>query len=243
MVSLLGSEKVRDMRELKFVNGEFYHIFDRGVDKRRIFDTDDDFLRFRDSLFLFNDANYAHSGDPFDKLVRLEAPDLYDSIRDPLLRIISYTLLPNHFHLYVQQLKDGGIPEFFHKVKKAYSWSYNRRNNRTGALFEGKYKARHINNEAYFRHIVPYIHLNVLDLTGDDWRGGKVRDWNSSLHFMDVYRWSSHTVFMGQDQDYPVIDPGAIQNFYRSPEEYITHLRDWSTRDASIHLESHLATE
>ena len=244
--SLLGSEKSvarsLNMRDLQFENNKYYHIYDRGVDKRKIFLSDYDYSRFCDSLFLFNDSNYQHSGVPIDKVVKLTAPDLYASERDPLINMIAYTLIPNHFHFFVEQLQDQGISKFLHKVKKAYSWVFNKRNDRSGALFEGNFKATQIKSEAHFKHMIPYTHLNVLDLTDHDWKSGSVENWSAALRFMDEYKWSSHGIYCDKEQEYPIVDQEVVSRFYSSKEDYLEHVCAWSTREMKDLL-SQLATQ
>lgn len=220
------------MREIEFINNEYYHIYDRGVDKRSIFFDEFDHALFCEYLYLFNDENFYHSGDPIDKVVKLNAPELYGGERDPLVEIISYNLLNNHFHFFIKQLKDGGISKLLHKIKKAYSWKFNKRQKRVGTLFEGRFKAKHIDNEAYFKHIIRYIHLNSLDSTKHGWRGGDVKDWDDALKVLNQHKWSSHNAYMGKQQDLPIILPETISSFYSSPEEYVQSLKEWSLRES-----------
>jgi putative transposase len=228
------------MREIEFVDGEYYHIYNRGVDKRQIFLDDADRDRFCQSMFLFNDATYFDHGDPFDKIVRLSGYEMFDHEREPFVRILAYTLLPNHYHLLVEQLSKDGISKFFHKLNKGYSRYFNLRHERSGTLFEDRFKAKHLDSEAYANHLIPYIHLNILDLGAHDWRGGVVADWEGALKEMDTYEWSSHRCYRGIAQLFPLVDLSQRSTFSVSAGEYDEYLRQWSTRYDVGEIESEL---
>ncbi len=230
------------MREISFVNGEYYHVYLRGVDKRRIFDCSGDYQRFVESLYLFNDSKYRHSGDPFEKIAKITGHHLFDIDREQFVSIVSWTLLPNHYHFLLRQEQDGGISKFLHKVNKAYSWSYNHANDRKGTMFEGRFYAKHINNEAYFEYIILYIHLNILDLTGHSWRDGIVTNWFDALNMMDHYPWSSHTFFRGFGQTLPIVNAELANKMFRSTHDYTQALQLWSVRNSYPELIEDIAT-
>jgi|SRR3989344_477927 len=144
------------MRRIEFANGEFYHIYNRGVDHRQITLNQDDSNRFIESLRLFNTAS------PLGGIYEasfLEQSNLL-KFKDPLVDIISYCLNPNHFHLCLCQRRKNGISEFLKNVSGGYSRYFNKTHKRTGALFEGRYKIKHISNNNYLLHINSYINLN-----------------------------------------------------------------------------------
>lgn len=143
------------MRKIRFTNGEFYHAYNRGVEKRTIFTQESDFDRFIQSMQEFNsiepiDSIYACSfGDEKRKRRRL-----------PLVNLICYCLNPNHYHLMMEQLVDGGISEFMKRLGGGYTNYFNNKYNRAGVLFQGKFKANHINSNEYLLHVSTYINLN-----------------------------------------------------------------------------------
>ncbi|PCI19570.1 hypothetical protein COB64_03430 [Candidatus Wolfebacteria bacterium] len=142
------------MRKVPFVQGEFYHIYNRGVDKRNIFQDQKDLKRFIQSMKEFNTVEpigsiYANS---FDK----------DQLRRPtskLVNFICYCLNPNHFHFILEQLEDNGISEFMKRLG-GYTKYFNERYKRSGTLFQGKFKSKHINDDNYLLHLSAYINLN-----------------------------------------------------------------------------------
>ncbi len=144
------------MRAVQFVNREYYHIYNRGVDHRPLvidrFDSD----RFVDSMRLFNTANLV--GSVYEASFKEDAKLLkYDK---PLVDIIAYCLNPNHFHMCLMQRREKGISEFMKRLAGGYSYYFNNRHNRTGTLFEGPFKAKHVKDNDYLVHLCSYIGLN-----------------------------------------------------------------------------------
>lgn len=224
------------MRDLEFVNGEFYHIYNRGTDKRPIFLNPEDNERFLESLHLFNDRRYAAPRTQLQKVEALSMSEHFDFEREHFVEPCAYTLIPNHFHLLVRQLIDGGISRLMQKLEMGYSKYLNLKIDRAGTLYESPFKAIHVSNEAHLVHLPVYIHLNILDAFGFPWRDGLVENWEEALPLMDSYRWSSHGAYVGRDQHLPIVTPDTIRNFYDSPEEYISHIRGWSERSIEEHL-------
>lgn len=105
-------------KNIPLVTGEKYHIFNRGVDKRDVFLDQYDYLRFYQSLAFFNTieptVNY-----------RLAKSSYTKQNEKKLVNIEAYSLLPNHFHLIVEQIVDGGISEFLKRVSGGYTSYFN----------------------------------------------------------------------------------------------------------------------
>jgi len=77
-----------------------------------------------------------------------------------LVEIVAYCLNPNHFHLILKQNKDGGVSEFMKRLGEGYTWYFNNAHNRSGVLFQGKFKAVHISSNKQLLHISAYVNLN-----------------------------------------------------------------------------------
>lgn len=153
------------MKPRKFINGEFYHVFNRGTDKRNIFVSQFDLKRFLKSLKEFNAIKPAGS---LYAISFLE-PNLQSQRRKKrLVNIIAYCLNPNHFHLILQQVNKNGISEFLKRLTGGYAWYFNNKNKRSGVLFQGKFKAKHIDSNEYLLHLSAYVNLNnfVHQLSG-----------------------------------------------------------------------------
>ncbi len=148
------------MRKVPFISGEFYHIYNRGVDKRLIFHDQDDLNRFFQSMDEFNAVEpigsiYENSfvKDKFGN----EASKLN---KDKLVNIIVYCLNSNHFHLILEQVVDGGISNFMKRLGGGYTKYFNEKEKRSGSLFQGVFKAVHIDSNEYLLYVSAYINLN-----------------------------------------------------------------------------------
>ncbi len=221
------------MRPVGLVPGGYYHVFNRGVDKRPIFNDLADFQRFYESMYLFSDANYENPrGDFIRNAVELSGHTVLKDIRNPHVRILSFCLLPNHFHLFLQQVTEEGVSIFLHKLQKTYSWYFNDRIRRSGTLFEGTFRAVPVLDEAHFFHLPRYIHLNALDKPFPEWRENELDDWAAALIWLDSYEWSSHHVFAGRNQELPLVDEAFARAMFPNPDAYISFLKDWAGRPA-----------
>ncbi|OGD31650.1 hypothetical protein A3C91_04325 [Candidatus Azambacteria bacterium RIFCSPHIGHO2_02_FULL_52_12] len=79
---------------------------------------------------------------------------------EKLVDIVCYCLNPNHYHLILEQVSDYGIIKFMQRLGTGYTNYFNKKHERTGALFQGKYKAIHVDSNEYLLHLSAYINLN-----------------------------------------------------------------------------------
>jgi|SRR3989338_2142500 len=145
------------MRKQSLVTGEYYHVYNRGVDKRDIFSNKKDLYRFIESISEFNRTEVITSLANLKKSNQI-APKALS--RDPLVCIVAYCLNPNHFHFLLRQLKDGGISKFMQKLQAGYTCYFNIKNQRTGSLFQGTFKSHLASEENYFNKIIGYTNKN-----------------------------------------------------------------------------------
>lgn len=143
------------MRKQPLLTGEYYHIYNRGVDKRDIFSDKKDINRFIESMVEFNQINIIGSLRNFKK-----TPIESRISSEPLVAVVAYCLNPNHFHLVLKQLSDGGITKFMQKLQAGYTYYFNVKNSRTGSLFQGTFKSYLMGNEKYFNKIIGYVNKN-----------------------------------------------------------------------------------
>ena len=176
------------MKRPLFINNYFYHIFNRGVEKRNIFLDNEDFRRFLFEINEFNDINST-----INTLRRFNegSPTSFKMIdKEPLVKIASYCLMPNHFHFILEQLKENGISKFLQKIGTGYTNYFNRKYERSGVLFQGKFKAVLIDKSAYITYLIQYIHLNPLDLIEPDWKEKGLRNYRRAKDFLKSYKWT-----------------------------------------------------
>lgn len=221
-------------RKIVFSNGCFYHIFNRGVEKRIIFIDEEDRFRFIHNLFEFNDIN------PPPKFIRspiigLPEPDSKMKVlREPrklLVKILCFTLMPNHFHLILEQLVENGIKIFMQKIGMGYANYFNLKYNRIGGLFQGRYRAIQIDNENYLLHLSRYIHINSIELIEPKWKEEGIKDWEKVNKFLENYRWSSYLDYIGQKNFPSVLNQELINSYFETPEEYKKFVNEWIVKD------------
>ncbi|MEK7566889.1 MAG: transposase [Patescibacteria group bacterium] len=145
-------------RKDPFINEEYYHIYNRGVEKRNIFIDTFDIERFVQSILLFNSPDpigsiYEMSFEQNNKLGGRTAK------LDKLVEFVAYCLNPNHYHFILRQLRDGGISEFMKRLG-GYTWYFNNRHKRVGPLFQGRFKSVHVDSNDYLLYLSAYVNLN-----------------------------------------------------------------------------------
>lgn len=160
-----------------FAENCYYHVFNRGVEKRAIFLDEQDYR-----IFLYYLSVYTS---PLDKILleypvlppRLQCKNLHDEIK-----IISYCLMPNHFHLLLQQVSVDGVSKLLKQLTNAYTFYFNHKYKRVGGLVQGSFKAVLIETDEILLHISRYIHLNPLVA--------------EIVDNLNDYKWSSYREFI-----------------------------------------------
>jgi putative transposase len=109
-----------------------------------------------------------------------------------LVSVLAYSLMPNHFHLVLEQLVEDGISSFMRKLSTGYSMYFNTRYEHSGVLFQGRFKSSHIDSESYFRYIFSYVHLNPVELIEPDWKEEGIKDKRQVEKFLSEYQYSSY---------------------------------------------------
>ena len=203
-------------RRIEFQTGEFYHIYNRGVDKREVFSDRYDYKRFILSLKEFNQIETV--GSLYKKSRSAQsgptAPELgaVGPLQTSLVEIISYNLLPNHFHLLVRQKRDNGISDFMHRMG-GYTWYYNNKYKRSGSLFQGKFKAAHIDSQNYLEYLSAYINGNdMIHKKTSDVLGG--------------HRTSSYNYYLSKKDSGISINKNIILKNFKSINEYKQFVKD-----------------
>lgn len=212
-------------------------MLDRGVDKRKIFLDTQDHFRFIHDLFEFNDEDSVNTA--FHSFKR-KYGEYYDvgrrnimvqkkerKRRKMLVDILAFCLMPNHYHLLLTPRVQNGIALFIKKLNGGYAKYFNARYERSGALFEGRYKRVIIKNEAHFIHLPYYIHLNPLDLITPKWRERRLNNFTKAMKFLDSYRWSSHLDYAGEKNFPSVTKRDFLLEFFGGHKQYKEGVTKW----------------
>lgn len=200
---------------------DFFHIVNRGVDKRKVFMDDIDRVRFMQNLYIYNDQQYTpHNarGRKYREQAGIK--------KKPLVHIHAFCLMDNHYHLLVSPIVENGISIFMHKVGMGYSKYFNEKYERDGALWQGNYKMIHITKDAHFIYIPYYIHLNPLDFKMREWRKGEVENIKKALDFLKGYRWSSYLDYIGINNFPSIIYKKDISTLIGSGKKQETTIKE-----------------
>jgi len=211
------------IRKTTFVPKEFYHIYNRGNSKQKVFHDKEDHLRFISLLYACNSANNFK----IDNLGKAESP--YDFERDELLvNIGAYCLMPNHFHILITQTEKGDIAKFMQKLGTAYVMYYNQKYKRTGSLFEGKFKAEHADNDPYLKYLFSYIHLNPIKLIDKDWKEKGLQNKKGGLDYLNQYYPSSYLDYLGKDRiQNKILNRKSFPHYFSTQKEFLKEIFEW----------------
>lgn len=176
------------MRKTEFANNEYYHIYNRGVDKREVFLDEEDYERFLTSMREFNRIDPI--GSLYEKYLAEEKRGLSPHKGDlvptltPLVEIVAYCLNPNHFHVILRQLSEGGISKFMLKLSSGYSSYFNKKYKRSGSLFQGPFKSIHIDSNEYLLYLSVYVNKNnfIHGYNTGDWKYSSLLDYLEKRH-------------------------------------------------------------
>ena len=203
-------------RKIKFLPKEYYHLYSRGVEKRKIFLDEKDRERFIALLYIMNQSK------PFvfrDFLKSHKLVEIFSLPRErQLVSILSYVLMPNHFHILIYEKEDGGISKFMMRLLTAYSMYFNTKYKRSGPLFVHPFKASHISNEPQYLWIFSYIHLNPIKLVRN-------KTIVAVKNFLESYKYSSYPEYFGEERiSSKILDlslvPDYMQNVRLNLEDY-----------------------
>jgi len=223
------------MRKIKFEVGKIYHVYNRGVEKRNIFNTKSDMWRFLQAMFLFNDENSS-----FGILYEIERKnkgkinfgllkkfvDENKTNREPLVRIMADCLMPNHYHLIIEEIQENGISRFMQKLGTGSAGYFNKKYNRVGGLFQGPFKATIIENDIYLQYLLVYVNvINPGQLIEPELKEKGVVDIEKVMNFAKNYSFSTNPDYLGL-RDSIIIDKGIFREFFPTPEKYKKFARD-----------------
>ena len=198
------------VRKVSFAINEFYHLYSRGVDKRAIFIDENDKKRFLRLLYLCNGTKPVVYKDIKDlNLINI-------GTGDKLVAIGAYCLMPNHFHILVKEIVEGGISKFMGKLLTAYSSYFNKKYDRNGSLFSSEFKSSHADQDEYLKYLFAYIHLNPVKIVDQNWRDRALLDKELIKTFLGRYYFSSFLDYSGFNRE-----EGLILNKIEFPQYFI----------------------
>jgi putative transposase len=223
-----------NMRNIELATGEYYHVYNRGVDKRNIFEDESDYYRFFSSLILLNDVEdgliekYRNHLRSETKIQPSEFRRLSLRQERPMVDFVAYCLNPNHYHFIIQQLEKDGIKNFMHRLGTSYTLHFNKKHDRSGSLFQGPFKAAHIKDNGKLFYLTTYVNCN------------------SEIHGIapaENYKWSSQSYYLGKYKSNllcnsnPVIKEFRNGHYEKSAKDNIKHFKEKKEDERKYFLE------
>lgn len=158
------------MRSIKIATGEFYHIYNRGNLKQNIFTEERDWARFLFLILHFQSPMVFYNiGRPVFSFVRHRVFNIADDLRQKIIKnrtveLTCFCLMPNHFHLIVREVKNGGISNYMQRIQNSYTKYCNAKYQKSGHLLQGPFKIVRVADNNQLLYLSAYIHRNPKEL-------------------------------------------------------------------------------
>ena len=128
-------------------------------------------------------------------------------IKNRSIELVGFCIMPNHFHLIIKEIEDGGISAYMQRVLNAYSKYYNTKYGKSGHVFQGPYKAVHVDGNDQLLYLSAYIHRNPRELS----------KWLNKEH---EYQWSSYSDFVKENRWDRLIAPEVLLDQFKDKKKY-----------------------
>lgn len=231
-------------RKENFVEGEFYHLYNRGNSKQNIFLDNQDRNRFVKMLYLAN----SRKGINFKDDIVKKKINAWDFDRgEPIVSIGAWVLMPNHFHILItisspksdfelkQKLKKNAISTFMQKIFTSYSKYFNTKYKRTGGLFETNFKSSYVDTDKYSKYIFSYIHLNPVKLVDSGWKENGIRNIEKVKKFLENYEWSSYQDYLGKKREQnKILSKKDFPKYFADPKIFKNEIFEWLSFNPDI---------
>lgn len=217
-------------RLLPLIAGEYYHIFNRGVNKRSLFKSRIDYARILDLTYFYSFSNTPFKFSWFTKLSNRQQQKVWQNLstHPKLVDIITFCYMPNHYHFIVHQLTETGISKFISHLQNSYARYFNTKYDRIGPLWQGPFKGIRITNEHQLLHLSRYIHLNPYS-------SSVVNNFQN----LQSYPWSSLPEYLGKTGR-PLSNPQIVISSFKNTRSYLDFVLDNADYQKQLELIKHL---
>jgi putative transposase len=201
------------MRNITMSVGEHYHICNRGIGKQVIFHDKSDYARF---LFLIlhmqSPLVFQNISRPVHHFVQhsvfnIDKEDIEKISKDRYVELVAFCLMPNHFHLILKEVEEGGTARYMQRVLNGYAKYYNTKYEKSGHLFQGPYRAVHVHDNEQLLYLSTYVHRNPREL--QSWKTREER-----------YPWSSYQDYCGENRWNTLLAPAIILEQFKKSNDY-----------------------
>lgn len=212
------------MRKESFGVDDYVHVYNRGNKKQEIVKGERDRQHFLQMLFYFN--------------TEITPPNQFQDLRDnlrfnlnefiwldswvprkPIVKILSFILMKNHFHLILEEVVQNGIAKFMQRLGTGMTMYYNTRYQETGTLFQGSYKAKIVDKDVYLKYLNVYIQVkNGFELYNGGFEAA-IKDFDKAYKWVMEYPYGSLSHYYGK-VTMPIIDKNLFLEIFTSPDDY-----------------------
>lgn len=220
-------------RALVFAKDETYHVFNRGVERRIFFTSKREYGRFIELLKYYRFSHVPMRYSDFHVLPGPAQEKILQSLIDhgeQEVGILAYCLMPNHFHLVLRQRQDRGVQRFLSNISNGYAKYFNVKHRRVGPLFQGAFKAVHIETDEQLLHVTRYVHLNPVSA------------FMLSENEIDAYPWSSLSEYMTKASN-GYCNTEWVKEFFKKPSGYRSFVHDQVEYAKTLARIKHLALD
>lgn len=222
------------MRKIKIVPNEYYHVYNRGNNKQLIFLDDKDRARFIFLILYFQSGVILNNISFFTfqfikhRVFDISKKVLSDILKNRSIELISFILMPNHFHLILCELQEQGLSQYMQRVLNAYTKYFNTKYGRSGHLFQGPFQIVHIKDNNQLLYLSTYIHRNSRELP----------KWKNKEY---LFPWSSYQDYVGENRWGELLKNQIILDQFSSREKYKDFIRASVAKEKEILDEKHFA--
>jgi len=201
------------MRKTQFAPGEYYHLCGRGNEKQNLFLDKRDYIRFLFLILYFQSGVIiSNIGRHVSLFIKGSAFNISKKKRSKILKnrmveLISFTLMSNHFHIIIRELKEGGISEYMQRILTAYAMYFNTKYKKSGHVFQGPFQSVHIEDNEQLLYTSAYVHRNLRE----------IKRWRNKEH---LYQWSSYQDYLGENRWDEFLKPDIILEQFKNVDEY-----------------------
>ena len=221
------------MREIQISIEEYYHVYNRGAHKTITFHDKADYIRFLFLILFFQSpvtfgqvsrsVHYFVKHSVFD----IDKEDELEIIKRRYVKLVSFCLMPNHFHLILQEKEESGIARYMQRILNSYTKYYNTKYQSSGHLFQGPYKAVHVEDNEQLLYLSSYVHRNPRELP--NWKNREQKyEWSSYQDSVNINRWDK------------LLSTEIILEQFKTKKEYDEFVRTSSAKMSDREIESEL---
>ncbi|MCX6755486.1 MAG: transposase [Candidatus Nomurabacteria bacterium] len=204
------------MKSKNIAPEEYYHIYNRGMQKQPIFENDSDRLRFLFLILTFQGKELIKNisrevkQNVQSSTLHISKETTKNVAQNRQVELVSFCLMPNHFHLIVKEKEEGGIAKYMQRILTSYTKYFNKKYNKSGHLFQGSYKSILIEDDRQLMHLSAYIHKNPSEIKG--WKNKE-----------DKYYWSSYNDYIYENRWDELLSQNIILDRYNIDKEKGTY--------------------